>query len=278
MAEVATSVLHNVGNVLNSVNVSASIVADEVSQSKVTSLERLIELLRDHEQDLARFMDSDPKGKRIPSYLAQLTERLLAERDRNLKELESLRSNIEHIKRVVSMQQRYSRVSALKERTNLVELVEDALQMNEVSLHRHEIEIVRDYADVPMLEADKHKILQILVNLVRNAKDACTAAQRNDKRITVGVAMAAGAFKISVIDNGVGIEPQNMRQIFGHGFTTKKDGHGFGLHSSAIAARELGGALTAHSEGTDRGAAFTLDLPFEGLAQLHEPAARAAAR
>ena len=206
----------------------------------------------------------DPKGKRIPSYLAQLAENVLAERERNLKELDSLRDNIEHIKRIVSMQQGYSKVSTLRERANLVELMEDALQMNDGSFNRHEIEIVRDYADVPVVETDKHKILQILVNLIRNAKDSCKAARGDAMRITLRLAQAGGKLSVSVMDNGIGIAPENMARIFRHGFTTKKDGHGFGLHSSAIAARELGGSLTASSDGAHRGATFTLELPLGG--------------
>jgi signal transduction histidine kinase len=263
MAEVATNVLHNVGNVLNSVNVSASVLAEQVEHSRITNLPRLAALLDEHRLDLGKFLTADARGKQIPTYLVQLSDHLLAERAFALKELESLRGNIDHIKGIVTMQQSYSKASGVREDTNLVDLVEDALRINGTSLQRHDVEVVRDYASVPVLCTEKHKILQVLVNLVRNAKDACAASARRDKRITLRVANGDGRIKMSVIDNGVGIAPEDMKRIFAHGFTTKKDGHGFGLHSGALAARELGGTLSVESGGIDRGANFTLELPLQ---------------
>ncbi len=262
MAEIATNVLHNVGNVLNSVNVSAGVIAEQTQQSRVVNLPKLVALLDEHQQDLAEFLTADPQGKTIPTYLARLSEQLLSERQSTIKELESLRSRIDHIKGIVAMQQDYATVSGIYESTNAVDLLEDAVRINGSSLERHEIEIRRDYADVPALNSEKHKILQILVNLVRNAKDACKASERQDKLITMRVVNGKDRIKLSVIDNGVGIAEQDMTRIFAHGFTTKKGGHGFGLHSGALAARDLGGFLTAHSDGVERGAAFTLELPL----------------
>jgi signal transduction histidine kinase len=123
------------------------------------------------------------------------------------------------------------------------------------------VEVVREFENVPPMNVDKHKLLQILVNLVRNAKYACQESERVDKQMTVRVANGDGRIKISVIDNGVGIPPENLTRIFNHGFTTRKDGHGFGLHSGALAAKEIGGSLNVHSDGPGQGAAFTLELP-----------------
>jgi signal transduction histidine kinase len=123
------------------------------------------------------------------------------------------------------------------------------------------VEVVREFGNVPPMNVEKHKILQILVNLVSNAKHACQESERADKRLTVRVANGDGRIKISVIDNGVGILPENLARVFNHGFTTRKDGHGFGLHSGALAAKEMGGSLNVHSDGPGQGAAFTLELP-----------------
>src|SRR6185295_14606791 len=141
--------------------------------------------------------------------------------------------------------------------------VEDSLCMNEGAMSRHGVEVIREFESVPPMNVEKHKILQILVNLVRNAKHACQASERPDKRLTVRVANGDGRIRISVIDNGVGIPPENMTRIFNHGFTTRKDGHGFGLHSGALAAKEMGGSLTVHSDGPGQGATFTLVLPSQ---------------
>lgn len=263
MAEIATNVLHNVGNVLNSVNVSANLVADNVRKSKVSGLARAVALLQEHEADLGAFISEDPKGKLVPGYLAQLAEHLRADQEATLKELESLRGNIDHIKKIVSMQQSYATVSGITETVSVIDLVEDSLRMNEGSCSRHGIKTVREYGEVPPIKVDKHRVLQVLVNLLRNAKHACDDSGRSDKRMTVRVASADGRVRISVIDNGVGIEPENMKKIFNHGFTTRKSGHGFGLHSGALAAKEMDGSLTAHSDGPQQGAIFTLELPLQ---------------
>lgn len=263
MAEVATSVLHNVGNVLNSVNVSANLIAEHVQRSKASDLERVTALLRDHERDLGTFITADARGKHVVPYLISLSEHLRAEQAAVIGEIESLRANIEHIKDIVTMQQGYARVSGVKEVVNVADLVEDSLRLNAGALSRHGVEVVRHFEDKPVINIDKHKVLQILVNLIRNAKHACDDSGRADKRVTLRVVSEGGHAKISVMDNGVGIVPENLTRIFSHGFTTRKDGHGFGLHSGALAARELGGSLSVHSEGIGEGAAFTLELPLQ---------------
>ena len=261
MAEVASNVLHNIGNVLNSVNVSATLVADSVKNSKAASLAKVAAQLREHESDLAAFITRDPRGKKLPDYLARLSEHLLADQSTTVKELELLRNNIEHIKEIVVMQQSYAKVSGVREVVNLVDLVEDSLQMNAGSFQRHGLEVIREFEPVPPMSVEKHKLLQILINLVRNAKDACDESGRKDKRLTLRVANGAAGVRISVSDNGVGISPENLTRIFSHGFTTKKNGHGFGLHSGALTAQEMGGSLTVHSDGPGKGATFILELP-----------------
>ena len=263
MAEVATGVLHNVGNVLNSVNVSSTLICDQVRNSKSSRLKDVVLLLNKNQENLGNFIVNDPKGKIIPNYLNTLSERLVAEQQDLLKELELLTKNIEHIKEIVAMQQNYARVSGIIESLSIKALVEDALQMNAAALSRHGIMVSRNYAEVPLIAVDKHKILQIFVNLIRNAKYAIDAAARRDKRIDISITIPNGTHvAIMVKDNGIGIAPENLTRIFSHGFTTKRDGHGFGLHSGALAAKEMGGSLTAFSEGPGTGAAFTLELPL----------------
>ncbi len=260
MAEIATNVLHNVGNVLTSVNVSASLVTESVKRSHLSSLKKAIALMREHTPDLGSFLTEDLRGKLLPGYLSQLTEHLLADQELALHELESLRSNIEHIKEIVAMQQSYARVSGVKELVRMTDLVEDSLRMNLGALNRHGVEVVREFSPVAPSYVDKHKVLQILVNLVRNAKYACDESGRPDRRLTLRVGSADGKVRISVIDNGVGIPPENLTRIFNHGFTTRKNGHGFGLHGGALAAKEMGGSLTVASDGPGQGATFTLEL------------------
>jgi PAS domain S-box-containing protein len=260
MAEVATNVLHNVGNVLNSVNVSASLLAERIKKSKCTRLGQVAALLKAHAADLVGFL-AGPQGKHLPEYLQELAGDLAGERDSTVEELTALRGNVEHIKEIVAMQQSYARRGGLTETLDLRVLVEDSLRMNEGAFHRHGVTIVRDYQDVPPIEVDKHKVLQILVNVIRNAKYACHECD-GEKTVTVRLRAHNRSVLVSVIDTGVGIPSENLERIFNHGFTTRVDGHGFGLHSSALAAKALGGTLQAESAGPGRGATFTLTLPL----------------
>ncbi|HYG33754.1 MAG TPA: PAS domain-containing protein, partial [Clostridia bacterium] len=264
MAEVATSVLHNVGNVLNSINISASLISDHLKRSKINNVARIGALMYDHTADLGRFFTQDPKGQQLPGYITQLAEHLVQEQAAMLCEVEALKKNIDHVKDIVAMQQSYAKVCGVTEPVKPEELIEDALRMNASALERHEVRVIRDYAaDLPQIVVEKHKVLQILVNLIRNAKIACDESGRSDKQITARARMSSSGEKvcIDVIDNGVGIPAENLTRIFNHGFTTRKDGHGFGLHSGALAARELGGALSVQSDGQGTGATFTLELP-----------------
>jgi PAS domain S-box-containing protein len=262
MAEVATNVLHNVGNILNSVNISASLVAERVRQSKANGVSRLAALLQEQGEGVGRFITEDERGKRIPDYLGALGEQLQSDQRAALEELTLLRNNLEHIKDTVTMQQSYAKLCGVSETLEVVDLVEDSLRLNAGAFVRHGVTLQREFGEVPKINVDKHKVLQILVNLVRNAKYACDDSGRTDKRITLRVGLAPLGVRISVIDNGIGIPPENMSRLFRHGFTTRASGHGFGLHSGAIAAHELGGTLHAESEGAGRGAAFILELPL----------------
>ena len=259
MAETATSVLHNVGNVLNSVNVSATLLRDGIQKSKIASLAKLTALLDEHTADLGPFLTADPRGQQVPDYLHQLTDRLAAEQADWIREVETLYLNIEHINKIIALQQAYAGVSGIVETVALSELVDDALRIHEQAYVRHVVRVVRDYTPVQSISVDKHKVLQIVVNLLHNAKYACDAGGRSDKVVTVRIGPAGpDRVRIEVADNGVGIDPEYLAKIFSLGYTTRKGGHGFGLHSGAIAAKEMGGVLTAHSAGLGQGASFVL--------------------
>lgn len=263
MAEVATSVLHNVGNVLNSVGVSAELATSKVREFRTGSLKNVAELLQQNSADLPAFLATDPRGKMLPDYLLKLALHLSEPQQAILQEMEMLKKNIDHIKEIVAMQQRYARGTGVVEVLSVADLVDDSIRINAASLTRHEVNVVCEIDQVPPLKTDRHKAMQILVNLLSNAKHALDQSE-GDRRMMVRVTQnLEGLLEIAVIDNGTGIAPENLSRIFSHGFTTKKLGHGFGLHSGALAARELGGTLKAHSDGPGLGATFTLTLPLE---------------
>jgi PAS domain S-box-containing protein len=273
MAEVATGVLHNVGNVLNSLNVSATVIATGVRQSKADSLARVSALLREHAGHLADFLANDPKGRLVPDFLESLARHGAEERVRLLQEIDSLQKNIDHIKEIVSMQQAYATMVGVVEPLDAAMLMEDSIRMNSAALVRHHVSLVRDFQPVPAVFAERGKVLQILINLIRNAKYALDEGRSDDRTITLRVQPGESGFvRFVVQDNGVGIARENLNRIFNHGFTTRQHGHGFGLHSSALAAKEMHGAISVASDGPGQGAAFILELPVADPAVVGLPA------
>lgn len=261
MAEIATGVLHNVGNVLNSLNVSLAVAKDQLRQSKVAALAKTVDLYGGHPNGLAGVLASE-KGKVLPQYLAAISTELSDENGRLRQELDSAARSVDHIKAIVATQQAYAQGHELREPLDVYSVIDDALRMVEPSLRRHHIELVRDYEPMPRVITDRHKLLQILVNLISNARHALRENGAAPARLTVRLHRSGDRVELAVEDTGVGITSENLARVFEHGFTTRSDGHGFGLHASANAAHELGGSLSVASAGPSQGATFTLNLPF----------------
>jgi signal transduction histidine kinase len=263
MAEIATNVLHNVGNVLNSVNLSADLIGGMLRASKAGGFGRAVELINAHEADLGHFFTLDDKGKRLPGYLNKLVQAVGTEQAEVMAELGQLSRRIDHIKDIVATQQSYAGDTSVLESVSVAGLLQDVVQMNEASMARHHVRIVLQVAELPEARLDRTRLLQILMNLLSNAKQACAGLCLDDALVTIQAQAAGGHLQIVVSDNGMGIAPEHLTLVFAHGFTTRPDGHGFGLHSCVLAAQDMGGTLVAHSEGPGRGATFTLDLPLD---------------
>ena len=261
-AEVATGVLHNVGNVLNSINVSANCVRDLYSQSRLPSLRKAVELIEEQE-DLAAFFSNDPKAKAVPEFLAGITSRLETEQENAQTEINHLIEHVNHVKVVVAMQQSFAGVCGLEEPVCLFKLFADAELLLSNSIYRHEIELALEFEELPMLMLERQRVLQVVVNLLKNAKDSLTSSSAKNRKLTVKAVRENEWLKVEVTDNGVGIASDDLTKIFSHGFTTKQEGHGFGLHSCANAIQQMGGKLTAQSDGLGHGATFTMTLPFK---------------
>ncbi|WP_335944708.1 DAHL domain-containing protein [Pseudomonas sp. G166] len=264
MAEIATNVLHNVGNVLNSVNISADLVTRKLRSSKTLGLGKAVRMMNEHADDLGQFITSDEKGKLLPRYFNELVDSIAAEQTLLIEELAQLTKSIDHIKEIVTTQQTYAGAARLIEALSISDLFEDALRMNSGALSRHHVTVIKDYQDVPMIMGDKHRLLLILINLISNAKFAMSHVSDHPREMILGIRVVdQKTLCVSVKDRGEGIAPENLARIFNHGFTTRKDGHGFGLHSCALAAVEMNGHLHVHSDGPGQGALFTLEIPLE---------------
>jgi signal transduction histidine kinase len=262
MAEVATNVLHNVGNVLSSVNISQSVIVERVRNSGIANVAKIAEVVEEQAHDLAGFLTNNPVGRKLPQFLKKLSVWLGQEQQAILSELELLGRNIEHIKEIIIVQQSDANAGGVHETVPISELVEAALQINGMTLAERRIEIVREYGDVPPATLEKQKVMQILVNLIRNAKNAMADTGCAERRLAVRTECDEDRISVTVSDTGMGISRENLPRIFSHGFSTMNDGHGFGLHSSAFAAKEMGGQVRVESEGLGHGAKFSLDLPL----------------
>ncbi|MDI9819229.1 MULTISPECIES: ATP-binding protein [unclassified Legionella] len=262
MSEIATSILHNIGNILNSSNISINLIKESFEKPYYQKFCRIIEMIKENLGEINRYLTEDEKGKLIPEYLIHLSDLIANEHQENKKEIVSLDRDLQHIKDIVSIQNTFSGMSGIHERVFIPELMETALQMSTNTFEDKLIEIHKHCIEPHFVFTDKSKLLQILVNLIKNAKEAVLKNAKNkSKKIEIVVKAKKNKINILVKDNGVGILPENLERIFSFGFTTKPQGHGFGLHSSALSAKEMGGALEAQSLGIGLGSVFILTLP-----------------
>lgn len=265
MADVASSVLHNVGNVLTSINVSTDTLLKTLKKPMVGDVCRIASMFHENQDNLQAFLTEDPKGKQIPSYLGMVAESLSGSHHTIQSELDSLVKKVDHIKQVIMSQQDVAHAGSIREAAAVEDLMEQALLMGMPEPEKYGIRIVREYAQVPDIMTDRHHVLQILVNVITNAKNAMIEYPANSHCLTVRILLPAdrtGSVRFEVTDTGCGIKAENLPRLFAQGFTTRKAGHGLGLHSASISAKNLGGVIQAWSEGEGRGATFVLDLPL----------------
>jgi signal transduction histidine kinase/integral membrane sensor domain MASE1 len=262
MSEVASNVLHSVGNVLNSAVISVETMYAAVGSSRAGRLKRATDLLLENREHLADFLAPGARGNHLLEYLPAVADELVGEQTRLLRDMDTLGRHIEHIRKIVQVQQNYAKTALMTEECDLAQLIDDALRIQMAALQRHGVSIQRELSPVPRMKVDKHKVLQILVNLINNAKDALDALPEGSRLLSVRLSADGKRVRIQLKDNGRGIAPEVREKLFVHGFTTRKDGHGFGLHSSALAAQLLGGHLSLESEGLGKGAVATLELPL----------------
>lgn len=261
VAEIATSILHNVGNVLNSINTSVALLGENNQQSYVIRLPQLLTILENNKDNLNDYFNQDKRGKLFIPYFKKLTEQLVSEKTKTQEELDNLNKNLNHVNQIIAMQQKSSRPgSHFLERIKIDDLIEEILLLYANSLRKVPINVERQFSEIPPVLSVKNKIQQILINLVKNAIDSLIISNPKEKRLIIKIELLKNKSCVQIIvsDNGIGISKENLKKIFTFGFTTKKEGHGYGLHNSALLANELGGELKAESHGLNQGASFIL--------------------
>lgn len=269
-SEIATGVLHNVGNVLNSVNVSATLATKQAEKLSIADLGAVYSALDEHREALDEYVTQDKRGKLILPFLRKLSESLQSQQENLVSEMTSLHEGLEHIVELVRSQQSYAGAAGAFEYAKLEDEVDAALKISLQATGLDQgVEIVRRYDETPSIPVDKQRVMEIVVNLIQNAQQAMESAGVERPRLTLRTGIQGESLFIEVRDNGVGIPPENLGKVFQHGFTTKKNGHGFGLHSAANAAVEMGGRLRVESQGSGQGAAFVLEIPLGDGERAH---------
>jgi predicted ATPase/signal transduction histidine kinase len=262
MAEVASNVLHDVGNALTSIVVDTGVMRQAVVNSRMTRVKQVATLLDEHRSDLAGFLSKDALGSQLVGYLNSLSEELAREQMALQGTLEDLDKNVGRVRAIVQMQQTYATSTLLTEECDLNELVEDALRLQQGALRQANIQVTREESPVPRVRVDRYKVLQILINLLSNARHALESMPASNRHVLVRLDRQGEWARLQVVDSGVGLAPEVKHRLFTQGFTTRKEGHGIGLHSSSLAAKLLGGRLSLESEGLGKGATATLELPL----------------
>ena len=262
-AEVATNVLHNVGNVLNSVNVSIANLSSLLSRSRVEKLARIAKALKHRQDDLQTYLEDDEKGRHVPEYLEQLAAVLRGELAAVTQEVRYMETNVEHIKKIIATQQTHAKNVGILQSFDLVELLDSAIAITLGDPILANLAITRDFPETLQIETDKHKLLEILINLLKNAQQSIDGFASEHRHIHLAIRRSPDRrqAEVSIADSGGGIAPDSQPKLFTHGFTTRPDGHGFGLHSCANAIKSLGGSIRLESPGLGQGATATLTLP-----------------
>ncbi|MCA9193136.1 MAG: PAS domain S-box protein [Planctomycetales bacterium] len=261
-AEVATSVLHNVGNVLTSLNIIVATHHDRIRDLRTSGLQKTVDLIKSQGCNLATFLADDKRGKQVPVYLEHLAQHFSSEHVALLEDVAELSNCVEHATQIVSAQQQYARTQPMVQHWAVDTVIEASIAVASASLARHRVDIQRFYHSHPIVDVDRSKLMQVLVNILNNGKDAVKDNEPNQRRIVVEVESLDEEVVISISDNGIGVDPENLSRIFSQGFTTKKEGHGFGLHYSALAIKEMKGEVSLESEGLGKGATFVVRLPL----------------
>ncbi|WP_197452455.1 CHASE4 domain-containing protein [Rosistilla carotiformis] len=268
MSDVATGVLHNVGNVMTNVNVLSSSMSNRLERSKLLGLKKSVDLLRAHEHQMNDFLVSDPRGQKLPNYICQVTDHLEIEHLEILEQLQSMSANLQHAGQILEAQQKLATGAQVIESVRPKKLISDAIGMLQASLDGHDVKVKVQCENLPEVRLDRGKVIQVLVNLIANAKDAIKDYDAKNREILIEVTLSdTQELCIEVVDHGCGISSENLEKIFSSGFTTKPLGHGHGLHYCANAARQMKGSLTVQSQGVGLGSSFILSLPNNSVSE-----------
>ncbi|MDJ0835810.1 MAG: GAF domain-containing sensor histidine kinase [Acidobacteriota bacterium] len=260
-AEIASSVLHNIGNVINSVNVACSLMESKLEHSRLDKLIMALNLMQDHIADLPGFFADNPKGKMLPEFLFRLQGQMEDERDNMLEEIRKVSNKAQLMQDIIETQQTISKVGSA-EAHDLIQIVEEALTVQKTNLNANNITVVKDFHTDRPVRGLKSKMVHTLINLIKNGQEAMLDTPEGERVLKLMTDEGDnGKVYLTIQDTGTGMTQGTLDRLFTHGFTTKKDGHGFGLASCAQIMSEMGGSIEAKSDGPGKGSSFILSFP-----------------
>lgn len=262
-ADVAAGVLHNMANVLTSVHLSANQMREILDSPAFSHLQRTAEVISEHQDNLVDFLTNDSRGKNFTKLVEEMARSMKQHREAQLAELDLLAKCVTHMTDIVKIQQADATKMRSLEASDPGVLMDDAIKMNQVLLDRNSVRVFRDYQHLPPIDVVGHEVMQILINLIKNARQSVSQVVGRERMLFLSVKQKGGKILFDVTDNGLGIDQENRERMFQFGFTTKNNGHGIGLHRSAAAAEKMGGRLKVKSDGLEKGASFTLELPMQ---------------
>lgn len=257
LSEFASSVIHNVGNILSSINVSTATIIRHVRESKHMQLSKVVAMLKKGAGEPG-FLVHHERGKLLPSYLGSLTEVLEEEFEDIEKESRSMLKNLMLITQIIEYQQSQGRHEESNDLVDLRQVVEDALNVKMDAIMRDNIRVHTEFGTLAV-SSQKAKLTHVLINLIKNAVEAMAPFPEDQRVLAIWSGMDEhGQVFLSIKDSGVGLNEEQMANLFAHGFTTKANGHGFGLHYCLNTMEEMGSRISAQSDGEGKGATFTL--------------------
>jgi signal transduction histidine kinase len=263
-AEIATGTLHNIGNILNNVSTSVYLLSSIHSRGALEKFKKANMILTQNENDMSNFLKNDKGSKLIEYY--KLIEKLFGEEiDKTDNIVSELDKKINLIIGILTTQQNYAGFSSTLESLDILKIIDDVLLMEKASLEKATVQIVKKIRKVPNINAQKNKTMHVLINLIKNGKEAMMANDILRRVLTISVYDNFEYVVVEINDCGTGIASENTSRLFTYGFTTKSNGHGFGLYSCAQYMKEMNGLITAESAGLGLGS--TMILKFRKSAE-----------
>ena len=268
--EVMDTILHNIGNAINSVAIGVGTLKGElVSSPLIERLAALSEAVETHAEDWGDYVQHDPQGQQVRPFLLALAADFVEQNRELIRTVERVNSQTSHIVDIVRAQRGFDSKAMTSKDVNLRQAILGALKIVQDSFASRGIQTQVNCDDAPEeIRIQESQFNQMLVNLLKNAMEAIDELKKSgglkgQPRIEIRACVEQDFLVLEVQDNGIGIEQKNFKAIFGAGYTTKQEGSGLGLHSAANFVTGSGGKIQPLSDGYGTGSTMRVTLRLD---------------